>query len=226
LAEEKRFEPSLPRRRVFRTQEPHQQGRAIRQQGRCQGPVRASLIVFNSVAAPNRQRRDRGFESGSLQRRVCCEPDSLDQGNPFAFAKSFDPNNSTAIRQMGLTLLLQGKPEAAMPYELWVSGLPQRPPRVWRRRATYPQLLHHLKGHRVPSRFVLEFDWRSLRLDEGWPRTARGPAHHVQTAFADPAIIPDHRKRVRRGRVLAALDSALPTRDRGITLCPTWIVDR
>jgi chalcone and stilbene synthase-like protein len=118
---------------------------------------------------------------------------------------------------MGLTLLLQGKPEAAMPYELWVSGLPQRPPRVWRRRATYPQLLHHLKGHRVPSRFVLEFDWRSLRLDEGWPRTARGPAHHVQTAFADPAIIPDHRKRVRRGRVLAALDSALPTRDRGMT---------
>ena len=23
--------------------------------------------------------------------------------------------------------------------ELWVSGLPERPPRVWRRRATYPQ---------------------------------------------------------------------------------------
>jgi len=32
-------------------------------------------------------------------------------------------------------------------YELWVSSPPKRSPRIWRRRATYPQLLHHAVGH-------------------------------------------------------------------------------
>src|SRR5580693_10743134 len=53
-------------------------------------------------------KRDRGFESGSLQRRVLCEPDSLDQDGEnlpsgFKLARSFSyfVLDSSALQSFG-----------------------------------------------------------------------------------------------------------------------------